>query len=189
MKRVPCAPVALIAAALLGAAVLPPAAAHAVLEPRSGAAGAYLRTAVTVGHGCDGSATVAVEVDIPPDIRVARPQPKPGWTVTVERQPLAQPFESHGRRVTERVSRVIWRGGPLPADQFDAFGLLLQLPRDAGRRLVRVRQVCEQGELDWHEPPAAPGAPRPRSPAAVLDVTAVEASTSPPRPPTAHHGH
>jgi hypothetical protein len=55
--------------------------AHVVLDQRSATVGSYFRGAFRVGHGCDGSATVAITVSLPDGIRGAKPAPKPGWTI------------------------------------------------------------------------------------------------------------
>lgn len=42
------------------------------------------------------------------------------------------------------------RGGPLPTDQFDEFGLALKLPRQSGSTLYfPTVQECEAGALRW----------------------------------------
>jgi periplasmic copper chaperone A len=150
-----------------------PAAAHVVLEPRSAPAGSYAKAVFTVGHGCDGAATVGSQVHLPPGITSARPQARPGWTVTIEKEPLPSGSEaqSHGKQLTERIARITWRGGPLPDDQFEDFTILVQLPRDAGRRWFRVLQTCTQGVRDWAEVPGPNQSPRDlKSPALPLEV-------------------
>ncbi|HYC67313.1 YcnI family protein [Brevundimonas sp.] len=163
-------PVLLIAA--LAAATLAGAAqAHVVFTQPNATAGGHWAGALRVSHGCDGSATTAVRVEIPEGIVVARPQVPAGWNVAIERQPLAQPVPAEGGGVlTERVSAITWTGR-LPEDQFEEFGLAAKLPAEAGALAFPVIQTCEQGEARWTEAVVA-GAARPAHPAPVLTLQA-----------------
>lgn len=160
-------PVILATACMLAAAGK--ASAHVVLAQRAAPVSSYYKASFQVGHGCEGSATIAIRVDIPDGIAVAKPQPKPGWHVTTERGPLTQFATVHGKTVTEGVRSITWRGGPLADDQFDEFGAMLLLPAQPGRLHFRVLQTCEQGAIDWAGMPE-PGGDHPRAPAATLDV-------------------
>lgn len=141
---------AAIAAALLAAPVLP-AAAHVTATPNEAAAGGYARFVLTVGHGCKGAATVALRVKIPEGLTSVKPQMKPGWTVTITRRPLAQPVDNgHGGRITETVDTIEWRGGPLPDELYDQFGLSAKLPDEPGRTLwFPTVQECVEGVHRW----------------------------------------
>lgn len=47
------------------------------------------------------------------------------------------------------------RGGSLPADLYDRFGLLMKLPDTPGKTLwLTVIQTCENGRREWTEIPA-----------------------------------
>lgn len=157
--------------ALFGVALLaasPFAEAHIVLAQKSAPAGSYYRAQFSVGHGCKGSPTVSVQIDIPDGVPVARPQPKAGWTLTYETALLAEPAMVHGKQKTEGIRRVTWTGGPLPDEQFDEFGMMLYLAKP-GRLQFRVLQTCEQGANDWGGAVDG-GPPNPAFPAATLDV-------------------
>jgi uncharacterized protein YcnI len=158
----------ILAAALLAAF---PAAGHVVLEQKSAEVGSYYKATFMVGHGCTGgSPTVAVTVKIPPDILAVKPSPKPGWTLEVTREPIDKPYESYGKKVTDRVSEVTWKGR-LDFDHFDEFVAQLRLPDAPGKRYFAVRQQCEAGELNWAEIPEAGKTRRDyKSPAAELDI-------------------
>jgi periplasmic copper chaperone A len=160
--------------ALLTAVATTLASGHAVLERKSAEAGSYYKGTFMLGHGCDGSPTTAVTVTVPDGIRAAKPQPKAGWTVEVRKVPLDKPFESHGRKVTERVSEVTWKGNTLDADHYDEFIILMRLPEAPGKMNFAVRQVCAKGEMNWAEVPA-PGKTRRdyKWPAAELEVVPV----------------
>lgn len=82
------------------------AQAHVTIQERSAVQGAYHRAAFKVGHGCEGSPTVKVVIDLPEGLVGAKPMPKAGWQITTEIRPLAKPYDSHGKAVTERVARV-----------------------------------------------------------------------------------
>lgn len=144
---------ALLAIALLGLA--PPATAHVVAAPGSATAGAYQPVSFRVGHGCGTAATTAVRVEIPPEMVSARPQPKPGWGLELEKQ-------------DGRVSAVTWRGD-LPDDQFDEFAILFKLPESPGALYFPTVQSCGAQESQWTEVPS-PGEPA-SHPAPSLNVT------------------
>lgn len=149
----------------LALATIPGAAgAHVVTSPDRATAGAYYAGELRVGHGCAGSPTTSLRVEIPPQVLSAKPQPKPGWRIAVERAPLAEPRVGEGgQAIRDRVAAITWTG-LLPDDRFDAFGLMLRLPPEAGALLLPVVQGCWKGEQRWTEAPAADGA-RPAHPA------------------------
>lgn len=151
------------------------AAAHVVLQYQVAPASASYRAAFQVGHGCGPSPTRQIVVHIPAGMRQARPMPKPGWSLEITRAPLAQPFTSHGRPVTEDVTRVTWtaktRDDMLPATHYDEFVLVAQTPAQAATLHWPVQQICEDGRLDWTELPQPGQQPGDRKfPAATLDI-------------------
>ncbi|WP_374665216.1 YcnI family protein [Ramlibacter sp.] len=166
-----------LAAALATIAALAawPAHAHVVLEYQVAPAASSYRATFKVGHGCEGTPTWQISIDIPAGVQGAKPMPKPGWALEIVREKLAQPYTSHGRTITEDVSRVTWtartREDQLPNDQYDEFVLAVRTPEQAGTLYWPVRQLCERGRHDWVEVPA-PGQKRGdlKSPAAVLEV-------------------
>jgi hypothetical protein len=155
----------------IAACLAAPAMAHVVLTVRTAPAGSYYTGAFEVGHGCAGSATTALRVEIPPAILNAKPQPKAGWTLEIEREPLAAPFKGDGgEMVTTRAKAFTWRGR-LPDDEFDEFGVTAKLPSAPGVLVFPAVQTCEQGEARWVETPVA-GGPRLAHPAPTLTVAA-----------------
>ncbi len=178
------------AALLCGSA----AHAHVVLDQRAAPAGSYYRGAFRVGHGCDGSATVALTVRLPAGVRGAKPMPKPGWSIERRVEKLAHPYDSHGKSVAEEVVAITWRGGPLPDAFFDEFAIQMQLPATPGPLWFKVLQQCEKGEIDWATLPVdGTGTRGIKAPAALLEVTAVPATTpggsataNPATPPAVH---
>jgi uncharacterized protein YcnI len=161
------------------------AQAHVVLEVPSAVAGSYYKAVLTVGHGCQGQATHTVVVRLPAGFKGAKPMPKPGWSVALRREPLAQPYASHGRQVTEDTAEVTWTAqtpeAPLADAHFDEFVLRGQLPDAAGPLWFKVRQLCAQGQLDWAEVPASGNSTQGlKAPAALLEVLPAQAE---------HHHH
>lgn len=153
--------------------------AHIVLEQKTATAGSYHKATFMVGHGCDGSPTTGIEIEMPEPMAVVKPMPKPGWQLVTQTALLALPLTLHGRPVTETVSRVAWRGGPLADGHYDEFVLLLQLPKRSGPLYFRVVQLCENGRSDWVELPAAGQGGRLKLPAPVLELQ--------PAAPVHHH--
>lgn len=132
-----------------------PAAAHVAFTETNAQPGSNYVGALRIGHGCDGAATTSLRVEIPDGVTSAKAQAKPGWTITVERTPLAQPVKGEGgKTVTDRVSAIIWTGN-LPNDEFDDFGLMLKLPATTGPLYFPATQTCATGSADWKDVPAA----------------------------------
>ncbi|HEX5378252.1 MAG TPA: YcnI family protein [Phenylobacterium sp.] len=139
-------------------AIAAPALAHVAAEPRQAAAGAYQVITFRVGHGCGPAATTALRVELPLALGSARPRPKPGWKLSLERD-------------GERVTAVIW-SGELPGDQFDEFAILARLPGQAGPLYFPTVQTCGAQQARWTEIPGDGGvAGSLAHPAPVLLVT------------------
>jgi uncharacterized protein YcnI len=136
---------------LAAALILPTAAsAHITLENKQAPAGSYYQAMFDVPHGCAGSATTEIRVTIPEGIVGAKPEPKAGWTLSMTHEKLAQPLTAEsGRPITERVAAIIWRGGPLPDDEFDRFLIVLRLPDRAGALYFPTVQTCVEGQTHW----------------------------------------
>jgi uncharacterized protein YcnI len=124
--------------ALMAAPV--PALAHVVAAPGEAKAGSYSAIAFRVGHACGaGDTTLKLRVEIPDGVASARPQPKTGWTIDIEKS-------------GDRATAVTW-SGRLPDDQFDDFPLLMKLPSQPSTLVFPVIQSCEKGESQWIEIP------------------------------------
>ena len=149
--------------------------AHIVLAEPQAVAGSYYKATLRVGHGCNGSATQELVVQVPAGFQGAKPQPKAGWRIDTRKAKLAQPYTSHGHTVTDDVVELRWRAmdkqAALPDDQFDEFAFMGRLPDQAGPLWVKVLQTCETGHNDWSEIPAQGTSTRGlKSPAVLLDV-------------------
>lgn len=149
----------LLSAALLGGCLLSlPAVAHVTLDPPQAAAGAYVRAAFRVPHGCAGAATERLTIRLPEGVLGARPMPKPGWSLDITRRPLEVPVPNgHGGMITETVAEIAWSGGPLPDAQYEEFVLMLHVADRPGETLhLPATQLCTGGATAaWVEIPEA----------------------------------
>lgn len=155
-----------------------PASAHVTITPSTTAAGSYAVLTVSVPHGCDGSATTAIAVDLPTEIYAVTPTRNPFWTVEKVVEQLDEPVtDAHGNEITERVAQVVYTARtPLPDGQRDTFELSLQLPEAEGETLAfPIVQTCQKGETGWTEV-AAEGqdAEELEHPAPLVTITAAD---------------
>ncbi|MGV8883765.1 MAG: YcnI family protein [Rhodoglobus sp.] len=148
-KTVATAAIALAAGATLALAAPLAASAHVSAGASSTAAGSYTIVTMNVPHGCDGSPTMKITIDIPEDIVSVTPTVNPNWTISRTTEPLATAVEDQ----TERTSQVIYTaiGDGLPADQRDTFELSLRLPDGEAGDVVEfpVTQDCAVGQTLW----------------------------------------
>lgn len=134
-----------------------PAAAHVTIEPAEGPADGYATLQVQVPHGCDGSPTRAIRVQIPESVPSVTPQVHPGWDVATKEGPK-DAVELHGETVTRGVKEVIWTAadaGPLPDGRLDIFGMSVKLPAGKAGDPVYfpIVQECVEGETGWIQIP------------------------------------
>src|SRR4029079_9272850 len=106
---------------LVAAFVASPAAAHITLETKQAAVGSYYKAVFTVPHGCAGSATTKIRVQIPEGVIAVKPMPKAGWSVEAISGKYAAEYSFHGRKFSEGVKEVVWSGGKLADDHYDEF--------------------------------------------------------------------
>ena len=118
-----------------------PAAAQIVLSQPNFEAGQNYAAFFKVEHGCEGSPTIALSVQIPDGIMVLDTPSKPGWAVSAKRD--------HGQ-----VTGVTWRGR-LAAKDADQFGLFLKLRAKPGALYFPILQQCEKREIRWNDIPVA----------------------------------
>lgn len=134
------------------------AIAHVTLEYQVANAGSSYKATFRVGHGCGTAPTREIAVGLPPGVEAAKPMPKPGWTLAIEREKLAEPRTDHGRTITDEVRRIRWTANTpadaLPGNFYDEFVLQARLPEQAGMLYWPVEQVCTEGRVDWAEVPA-----------------------------------
>jgi len=170
---------ALVAALATLLIAAPPAAAHITIAPAEAPADGYATLQVQVPHGCDGSPTKAIRVQIPESVPSVTPQVHPGWEVTTEEGPK-DAVELHGETVTSGVEEVVWTAadaGPLPDGRLDLFGMSVKLPAGKGGDPVYFPTVqeCVKGRDGWIQIPQ-PGETEDdlESPAPAVILTASE---------------
>src|ERR1700686_4485171 len=100
----------LVAAIVLAAS---PAGAHITLETKQAAIGSYYRAVFAVPHGCAGSATIKIRVQIPEGVIGVKPMPKAGWNVESIKGKYAGDYDYHGAKLSDGVREVVWSGGKL----------------------------------------------------------------------------
>lgn len=160
------------------------AAAHVTVTPSLTSAGSYSVLTFSVGHGCDGSPTTRIAIQMPEQVLAVTPTRNPDWDVEKRMVDLDQPVEdSPGNEITERVDQVVYTARtPLPDGYRDSFELQLQLPDAAGETLTfPTIQTCEEGETAWIETPSGgqdPETLESPAPAFVIEE-AGEAATEP----------
>jgi periplasmic copper chaperone A len=129
--------------------------AHVTLATKEAPIGGDYKATFRVPHGCNGSATVKLSIEVPAGVIGVKPQPKPGWQIEIVKGPGDQP--DHHAAVSEVVKAVIWSGGNLPDDYYDEFVLSSRIDKalEPGATLYfPVTQTCEQGIERWNEIPA-----------------------------------
>ena len=148
-KTITTAAIAVAAGATLALAAPMAASAHVSAGASSTAAGSYTIVTMSVPHGCDGSPTMKITIDIPEDILSVTPTVNPNWTIARTTEPLATAVDDQ----TERTSQVIYTaiGDGLAADQRDSFELSLRLPDGEAGEVVEfpVTQDCAVGQTLW----------------------------------------
>lgn len=145
---------ALGAGALLALTPAVAAHAHVTASATSTVAGAHSVITFSVPHGCDGSPTLVLEIEIPEQIISVTPTVNPNWTITKNMVPLDAPQQdSHGADITERVGSVTYTavGDGLPEGYRDTVSLSLQLPQgEPGDRVeFPTLQSCLEGSVEW----------------------------------------
>jgi uncharacterized protein YcnI len=132
------------------------ASAHVTLEKREAAVGSYYKAVLAVPHGCAGSATIKIRVQIPEGVIGIKPMPKPGWSLDMVKGKYAAEYQLHGSKISEGVREVVWSGGKLADDNYDEFVFSTFLT--AGLKpnttlYFPVVQECEQGISRWIDIP------------------------------------
>ncbi len=146
---------AILVSAAMGVGFSGTAAAHASLETQIAEVDSTYKGVMRIGHGCEGTATRVVRIELPLEIRRAKPMPKPGWTLETVSKQLDEPFDYYGHTITEDVRELVWSGGNLPDDHYDEFVFRARLAGEAGQTLhLKTTQECVKGENVWSEIPA-----------------------------------
>ena len=142
-----------VVAALVAAA---PAGAHVFLEGKQAAVGADYKAVFVVPHGCAGSATVKLRVQIPEGVVATEAKSVDGWTVDIVKGKYASEYAVEGAKVSEGIKEVAWSGGKLPDKTRQDFVIETYLTDSLKPNTTLyfpVVQECEQGVSRWIEIP------------------------------------
>jgi uncharacterized protein YcnI len=132
-----------------------PALAHVSLETKQATVGSSYKAVFMVPHGCAGSATTKIRVQIPEGVIGVKPMPKAGWTLETIKGKYAAEYDYHGSKMSEGVKEVAWSGGKLPDDNYDEFVVTTFLSGGLANTTLYfpVVQECEQGVSRWIDIP------------------------------------
>jgi uncharacterized protein YcnI len=142
------------ATAAIGLSLVAPASAHVTATPSSAAAGSSTVVTFSVGHGCEGSPTTKIEIQVPESVLSVTATRNPYYEVESTIVELDEPAtDSHGNEVTERTASIAYTATtPLPDGQRDTFQLSFTVPDAAGEVLAfPTIQTCQKGETAWTE--------------------------------------
>lgn len=143
--------------AVLALVTVIPASAHVGLTPESTDAGSRTKLEFGFSHGCDGSPTTGIAIQIPEQFNAVTPVIHPGWDAEKVTEELDEPIvDSHGNEVTERVSQVVYTAKePVEDGFYDSLTLMVTLPEDAAGETIYFPtvQTCEEGETAWIQIP------------------------------------
>ena len=145
------------ATAAIALSLVSPASAHVSATVSDASAGAFTVATFSVPHGCEGSPTTKIEIQVPESVLSVTPTRNPYYEVESTIEKLAEPVtDAHGNEVTQRTASVVYTATtPLPDGQRDTFELSFQVPDAAGEMLAfPTIQTCEKGETAWTEVPA-----------------------------------
>jgi len=148
--RIPLATAAAVGVALC---IAGPASAHIHTDPEGVKAGTENTVGFIIEHGCDGSPTTKIELQLPTGVTGITGVDGNGFTASVD-----------GQVVT-------FEGGTLPDDTEQAFEATFTAPNEAGTIDIPLIQTCEEGSTDWIEPEVE-GQPEPEHPAPQLVIAA-----------------
>jgi periplasmic copper chaperone A len=166
--------VATICAASAFLVFAPVAAAHVTTSPAEVPVG-YGYTQFSIPHGCDGSATTSLSIQIPAGVASVKPEVVPGWEISLTTGELPEPVEIFGENQTEGVTEVTWTGGPLDDAYLQKFGLSFFASESLEGETIAFPtvQACEQGVTRWIET-SAEGEEEPEHPAPTVTFVASE---------------
>jgi periplasmic copper chaperone A len=141
------------ACALLFAA---PALAHVELTVNQSAVPGPYTATFTVEHGCSGSPTLLLRVQIPEGIIVVKPSEKAGWAVSTLTGKFKATYNYNGAKVSQGVTEVDWSGF-LPDKMMDTFSFDAYLTDALKPNMTLyfpIVQECQVGANHWVQIPA-----------------------------------
>lgn len=168
-----------ISAAMVAGAIA--ASAHVETDPGQATKGDDSTVTFRVPNEEVNAGVVKLEVTFPADHPIAEVNttPIPGWTVKVDKDKLPKPVHQNNSDVTEAVTKVTWTAQPgtqIAPGEFLRFTVLAgPMPDTTDQLLLPATQTYSNGDVvQWNQPPAADGAPKPEHPAPALKLVAGE---------------
>jgi periplasmic copper chaperone A len=141
---------------IVAALAAAPASAHVTLEGKQAAIGADYNAVFIVPHGCAGSPTVRLRVQIPEGVIATDAKPVDGWKLDTVKGKYATEYDMKGTKVSEGIKEVDWSGGKLPDKTRQDFVIdtfLTDSLKPDTTLYFPVVQECEQGVSRWIEIP------------------------------------
>jgi periplasmic copper chaperone A len=132
------------------------AGAHVTADPGEGASDGFTTQTFSVGHGCEGSPTTELRIQVPPSVPTATPSVHPLWDVATK-EGKKDPVELHGEKITRGVSEITYTARePLPEGRLAQFPVSFKLPAGKEGDVVYFPAVqkCEKGSHSWIQIPA-----------------------------------
>jgi uncharacterized protein YcnI len=134
-----------------------PASAHVFLEGKQAAVAADYKAVFVVPHGCAGSPTIKLRVQIPEGVIATEATPVAGWNLDTVKGKYTSEYDYKGAKVSEGIKEVDWSGGKLPDKTRQEFAIATYLTGTLKPNTMLyfpVVQECEQGVSRWIEIPA-----------------------------------
>ena len=158
------------------------ASAHVSASPAEAPAGTSSVIEFATSHGCDGSPTTQIAIQIPEGVLSVRPTVVAGWDIEIVEEALAEPIDDgHGGQITERTASVTYTAteAPLEDGLRQVWPVSMKTP-DAPDTSVHfpVVQTCEVGETAWITI-AEEAAEEPDAPAPSVALVAAAAESDP----------
>jgi uncharacterized protein YcnI len=161
----------ILIAALLAAS---PLSAHVTLQGREAAVGSDYTAVFVVPHGCTGSPTIKLRVQIPPGVIATEAKPVAGWNVETVKGKYPATYDYKGAKVSEGITEVDWSGGNLPdktRQEFEIETHLADSLKPGSTLYFPAVQECEQGVSRWIEIPSDGASQESRWPAPHVKLT------------------
>jgi uncharacterized protein YcnI len=174
-KTTLAASIAATAVALVVLAAPLAASAHVEVAPEQAQPGSYVDLTFDVPTESATAGTVKLVVDLPTDkpFTSVTYLPIPGWTTTVDTEPLAKPVKTDDGTITKAPIRVTWtaqNGVEVAPGQFQKFTISAGAVPKTGKILLPTHQYYSDGSVvAWTDPTPASGA-EPEHPAPTLYV-------------------
>jgi len=140
----------------LAALAVSPVSAHVLLEGKQAAVGGEYKAVFVVPHGCSGSPTIKLRVQIPEGVIATEAKPVAGWNVETVKGKYAKDYDLKGAKASEGIKEVAWSGGKVPDKARQEFVIETYLTDSLKPNTTLyfpVVQECEQGVSRWIEIP------------------------------------